>query len=73
MKYSLASLAMGVKPQLSPEDAASLSLDAYSAALASCKKADERGESWDATSLLFLDKACQLDLAEAAHNRCFDL
>jgi len=64
VKYSL---------PLSPEDAVSFSLEAYSTALASCNKAAERGESFDATHLLFLDKACQVDLAEAAHNRCFDL
>jgi hypothetical protein len=62
-----------IPPTASPEELAAFSLDAYSTALASCKKADERGESWDATNLLFLNKACQLDLAEAAHNRCFDL
>jgi hypothetical protein len=64
MKYSL---------PLSPEDAVSLSLEAYGAALASYNKAAERGESFHATHLLYLDKACQVDLAEAAHNRCFDL
>jgi hypothetical protein len=71
MKYSL---------PLSPEDAVSLSLEAYGAALASCNKASERltnveitAESFHATHLLYLDKACQVDLAEAAHNRCFDL
>ena len=64
MKYSL---------PLSPEDAVLFSLEAYGTALASCNKAAERGEPFDPAHLLFLDKACQVDLAEAASNRCFDL